>query len=708
MEPKTGIARLVCGRRTKWIVLAAWIVLTVIAGPLAGKLTGVQNNDTSQWLPSTAESTQVVRLQDKFQSGENAAVVVVYQRLSGITAADRAKAAADARRLATVNGIAGAVTGPVSSADGKALQVVVPLQLGVNGWNKLPQRTDNIGRLTRSTSPGLTVYLAGPGSFYADSARAFSGIDSTLLLATVLVVIITLLVAYRSPVLWLLPVVSAFISLSVSEAFIYLLAKHAGLTVNGQSQGILTILVFGASTDYALLLIARYREELRSCEDRHQAMARALRRAGPAIIASAATVVIGLLCLEFAEMNSTKGLGPVAAVGIVVGLIAMITLLPALLVIFGRWLFWPARPVYGVQPRNRGSIWLRLGHRIARRPRTIWIGTALVLAALAAGVTQLHATGLPSQASFTRQVESVTAQQVLNRHFPAGQDGQPVVVIGKATATAQVQRAVSGTKGILRASPPVVRDGLVSVQATLLAQPDSKTAQATVTKIRTLVHAIPGADAKVGGQTALTMDMARANTHDNRVIIPIVLAVVVIILALLLRAIVAPLLLIGTVVLSYGAALGISALLFKYVFGFKGADSSFPLFIFVFLVALGVDYNIFLMTRVREEAQKSGTRPGALAGLAATGGVITSAGVVLAATFAVFGTIPVVVFTEIGIAVAVGVLLDTFIVRSVLVTALTLDFGRWMWWPGKLAATPDAAFDGQRSAATAPVGRGPS
>jgi RND superfamily putative drug exporter len=689
MERITGAARLVCGRRAKWIVLVAWVILTMIAGPLAGKLSGVQQNDNAQWLPSKAEATQVLALQKRFQTTETVPAVILYERASGITSADQAKAATDARSLASADGVAGTIVGPIRSQDGQALQVLVPFRLGTDGWNKLPKRIDATQKLTSASAAGLAIHVAGPASYYADSAKAFGGIDGTLLFSTALVVIVILLLAYRSPVLWLLPVMTAFLSLSTSQAVIYLLAKHAGLSVNGQSQGILTVLVFGAGTDYALLLIARYREELRRHDDRHMAMAVALRRAAPAITASAATVAIGLLCLLFAEMNSTRGLGPVAATGIVVGLLAMITLLPALLVIFGRWLFWPAKPTLGTEPATGSAPWHRLGHRIAARPRTIWIGTAIVLGAMVLGVTQLHANGLGVQDSFTKTMPSATGQNALNRHFPAGQDGQPAVVIGNAASASQLQQAVAGTSGILKVSPPVVRDGLVSLEGTLRAQPDSAAAKATVTRLRTAVHSVNGADAKVGGQTALTVDMGNANSHDNRLIIPIVLVVVLLILSLLLRAIVAPLLLIATVVLSFGAALGVSTLLFDHVFGFKGADSSFPLFIFVFLVALGVDYNIFLMTRVREEAQRAGTRQGMLAGLAATGGVITSAGLVMASTFVVFGTIPIVVFTEIGVAVAFGVLLDTFIVRSVMVPALTLDLGRWMWWPSGLAAKRD-------------------
>jgi RND superfamily putative drug exporter len=434
--------------------------------------------------------------------------------------------------------------------------------------------------------------------------------------------------------------------------------------------------------------VARYREELRRHEDRHDAMAAALHRAGPAIIASAATVAIGMSILTLAELNSTSGLGPVAALGIVVGLSAMITLLPALLVIFGRWLFWPVRPKYGSAEPTATGLWARLGGRIALRPRAVWITTAVVLGALSLGLFQLNANGLSSADTFTTKQPSVTGEEALARHFPAG-GGQPVTVIANAAQAAQVRAALAGTPGITAVADPVVKNNLVRLDGTLEAAPDSTAAQQTVTRVREAVHAVPGANAKVGGMTAMVVDINAANRHDNRLIIPLVLLVVLVILGVLLRSVVAPLVLIATVVLSFAAALGVSALVFRHVFGFAGEDTSFPLYVFVFLVALGIDYNIFLMTRVREEAQQHGTRKGALIGLAATGGVITSAGIVLAGTFAALASLPLVAFAEIGFAVAFGVLLDTLVVRSVLVTALNLDIGRWMWWPSKLTRVPD-------------------
>ncbi|GAA2606691.1 hypothetical protein Adu01nite_17560 [Paractinoplanes durhamensis] len=505
-------------------------------------------------------------------------------------------------------------------------------------------------------------------------------------------VAVILLITYRSPILWLFPILTAGFALTSAQAVIYLLAKNGGLVVNGQSAGILTVLVFGAGTDYALLLVARYREELRRHEDRHEAMMFALHRSGPAIIASAATVAIGMSCLTLADLNSTSGLGPVAALGIVVGLAAMVTLLPALLVICGRWLFWPVKPRFGTAEPTATGFWARLGGRIAKRPRIVWIGTAVALGVMAIGLVQLKADGLSTADSFTTKQPSVTGEEALARHFPAG-GGQPVTVIAKADQADQVRSVFAGVKGISAVADPVAKNGLVQLDGTLTDAPDSKAAQATVDRVRAAVHAVPGADAKVGGASAMLVDINVANRHDNRLIIPLVLLVVLVILGLLLRAIVAPVILIGTVVLSFAAALGVSALVFRHVFGWPGEDTSFPLFVFVFLVALGIDYNIFLMTRVREEAATHGTRRGALIGLGATGGVITSAGIVLAGTFAALASLPLVAFAEIGFAVAFGVLLDTLIVRSVLVTALNLDIGRWMWWPSKLTHVPDEVGD---------------
>ena len=688
------IAGVPAGRRTKWAVLVFWLIIVAVAGPLAGKLTGAEKNDASAWLPAKAESTKVLDLQSRFQSPNIFTGVVVYDRPSGLTSADRAKARIDAIRFAQVAGVVhGQVAGPFFAMDGKAIETIVPVNLGSKGWNGASAAVTALRDIAGAHANGLATHIAGPLGSAADSASSFKGIDGTLLAATLIVVIVLLLITYRSPVLWLLPVLSAGIALTSAAALIYLLAKHAGLTVNAQSAGILYVLVFGAGTDYALLLTARYREELRRHQDRHEAMAVAIRRAGPAIIASGGTVILSLLTLTVAELNSTKSLGPVLAIGVGVALLAMLTLLPALLVIFGRWIFWPVKPAFGSAEPTANGIWASVGRRIAVRPRTVWIGTAVVLGVMALGLTSLKASGLTSAEAFVGQhPDSVAGQTVIDQNFPAGA-GQPVVVVGNEPQAAQILAALRATPGITGVTPPVMRSGHAWLQGTLTSAPDSQAAFHTIDLVRTAVHAVPGAAAMVGGNTAVTLDIATAADHDRDVVIPIILVLVFLILGLLLRAVIAPIMLIATVVLSYSAALGVSALFFNDVFHFGNADNSFPLFVFVFLVALGIDYNIFLMTRVREETGQHDPRHGALTGLAATGGVITSAGAVLAGTFAALGTLPVTFLAELGFAVAFGVLLDTLVVRSVLVTALNLDLGRWIWWPSNLYRQPSPQTD---------------
>jgi putative drug exporter of the RND superfamily len=676
------------GRRTKWLVVLFWLILVVLAGPLSGKLTGAEKNDSSSWLPPAAESTQVLNLRSSAISPNVYPGVLVYDRPSGVTAADKAKAAADAAKLAKIDGaVPGTVIGPITAADGKAMETIVQVNLGSKGWSAAGTVVTDMRSIGQAGANGMSVHVTGPLGSAADSGNAFKGIDGTLLYSALAVVIVLLLLTYRSPTAWLLPVISAGVALTTAQAAIYLLAAHAGLTVNGQSAGILDVLVFGAGTDYALLLTARYREELRRHEDRHAAMAVAIRRAGPAIAASAGTVVVSLLTLSLATLNSTKSMGPVLAIGVAVAFASMMTLLPALLVATGRRVFWPVAPAFGSAEPTTSGMWARLGRRIARRPRGVWVGTVIVLGALAAGMAGLHASGLTNAESFRGTPGSVAGQTVLDAHFPGGA-GQPVQVFGNPGSGPALDSALRSIAGLTAVTQPQSVAGHAYVEATLTSPPDSQAAYATIDRARGAVHAIPGADALVGGNTAVNLDVERAAAHDRTLIIPIILVVVLIILMLLLRALVAPVMLIATVVLSFAAALGVSALFFTNVFNFGAEDTSFPLFVFVFLVALGIDYNIFLMTRVREEAQRQGPRSGAVTGLATTGGVITSAGAVLAGTFAALATLPVTFLAEMGFAVAFGVLLDTIVVRSVLVTALNLDLGRWVWWPSRLARQP--------------------
>lgn len=691
-EVHREIAGRLTGRVTKWIVLVGWVVVFVISSGFASKLGDVQNNEASSWLPESAESTQALEALAPFQDANDFATVLVFHRAGGLTPGDLGAIEALNPELGALDGALGDGAGPVPSPDGEVAQSIVTFNFGKNGWAKFPDTADELREM--AAIDGVDLYIAGPGGQAADGAEAFAGIDSTLLFSTLGVVIIILLFTYRSPILWVLPIICSVVSLLTSQAVVYWLAKDFGLTVNDQSRGILTVLVIGAGTDYALLLVARYREELRRHEDRHEAMAFALHRATPAIIASAATVAIGMLCLMLAEMNSTSGLGPVNAIGVSVSLIVMITLLPALLVIFGRWIFWPKRPTFDSAEPTASGLWAKVGNAIEPRPRAVWVVTALVLGAACLGIFKLDTSGLPAEDQYTKVFESTTGQRLLLEHG-LQDSANPVMVVTDETAQDDVVEALAEVSGLGPAGPPVVKDGVALVTATMPGDFSGQAALDKVGEIRDAVHAADP-DALVGGASAILLDIKDASSRDNRVIIPVVLLVVMLILMILLRAVLSPLLLILTVVLSFGAALGLSALLFTEVYtrlfeqgeGFNHGDASFPLYVFVFLVALGIDYNIFLMTRVREETHTRGTRRGSLVALAATGGVITSAGLVLAATFAVLGTLPVVAFVQIGTAVALGVILDTMIVRSVLVTALNLDFGGRIWWPSRLDREP--------------------
>ena len=504
-----------------------------------------------------------------------------------------------------------------------------------------------------------------------------------------------LLLIYRSPVF--LPVlISAGFALVLAQAVVYLFAKSGALTVDGQSQGILSVLVLGASTDYALLLISRFKENLHREDSWATAMRGAWRGAFPPIAASGATVILGLLCLLLSDLNSNKSLGPVGAIGIACAVLAMTVFLPALLMLFDRYWFFPFVPRHDDVVTHDRGLWGGVARLVGRRARVVWIATAVVLAGAALFTTQLDADGLTTAESFTTEVDSVRGQEVLARHYPAG-SGVPVSIIGAEADSSQLLQVVRDVPGIADAqlrtdggpsAPPKVVDGKVQVEGVLETSADSPEAEEAVLNVRSAVDEV-STDVLVGGGTAVVYDIKQESARDTRVIIPAILVVIFLVLAVLLRAIVAPLLLVATVVLSFLATLGVCALVFDHVFGFAGADPSFPLFAFVFLVALGIDYNIFLMTRVREEAKLHGTRQGTLKGLAVTGGVITSAGVVLAATFSALGVLPLVPFAELGFAVAFGVLLDTLIVRSLLVPALAHELDDKVWWPGSLRRNAD-------------------
>ncbi len=671
-------------RRMWWLptlLVIVWLGVGALGGPFAGKLAEVAENDSTAFLPESAEATEVAHLQRRFSDKQVIPAVVVAERTGGITEADTHFLDGRRAALAGIDGVAGAPAPAQPSEDGEALELIVPVSGGGGDPGEVVGEVRDA--LAEGAPDGLTVLVTGPAGRIADLVVAFGGIDGLLLVVAGAVVVVILIVVYRSPVLPLIVLLSAVFALGAASFVVYRLADGGTLTLNGQSQGILFILVFGAATDYALLLVSRFREILRDTEDRYTAIKAAWRATVAPITASAGTVVLGLLCLLFSELNSNQGLGPVAAIGIAGALLATMTFLPAVLALLGRAAFWPFRPKYGSAKPEHDGLWGRIARGVGARPRLIWVVTTLVLLAGVAFVPQLKASGTAQSDLFLSEVDSTTGQEVLSRHFPGG-SGSPTIVIADALEAQDVLTATH-VPGVAEANVVATKDGLVMIQAVLEDPGDSEAALSTVELMREAVHEVPAADAKVGGQTAIQLDVQQASTHDRRLIIPIVLVVIFFVLALLLRALVAPLLLIATVVLSFAATMGVSALMFNNVFDFPGADPAIPLFGFIFLVALGIDYNIFLMTRVREESVATDTRTGTLHGLAVTGGVITSAGVVLAATFAALSVIPVLFLAQIAFIVAFGVLLDTIVVRSLLVPALTIDIGPKIWWPARLS-----------------------
>lgn len=667
-------------RLGKYAVLAAALVALALAAPLAGKVGEVEENGPTSQLPRDADSTQVEELLPAFDTSGILPAVAVYERDGGLTPADLA--AIEDRAAALTRFAADDTVSPVSrSDDGEAATVT----LGVDSLDDAS--FDSVADIRESAGSdlpdGLEVHVTGAMASFYDSVQVFDGIDTTILLASAAVVGLLLLLTYRSPVMWLLPLASILAAMMVSQAVIYLLAKHAGLPVDGQSGGILPILVFGVGTDYALLLVARYREELHHQQDRHAAMAAASRRAAPAIAASAATVVLGLACLMLADINSTRSLGAVCAVGVACAALSMVTVLPVMLAVLGRWVFWPFVPrvddVYTAGTASSAG-WRRVAGIIDRAPRLVWSLTAVGLVALALSVAVLRV-GTPADEAYRDVPDSVTGQTLLAEHFPAGESA-PTLVVADADEADDVRDEVAAVPGVDRiAAEDASPDGSRTLFTVVLDDtPDSDAAADSVTALRDALADVADADALVGGATARTLDVANAAAQDRVIVAAAVFAVVLLVLLLLLRSIVAALVLLGTVVLSYLAALGAGGLVMRAL-GFDSIDVSLPLLAFVFLVALGVDYTIFLVSRVREEVTRDGARAGMLGGLVVTGGVITSAGLVLAATFAILTTMPTAGMIGLGVLVAIGIALDTFVVRSLLVPALAVDLGTRFWYP---------------------------
>jgi RND superfamily putative drug exporter len=686
----TFLARLVSGRRSKFLVLGAWVLALVATGPLAAEFESKQRNEPSSFLPGSAESVAVLEAADEFPSGKGTAAIIVFSRPEGLTPADR-KAIADVQsqlNAAPPEGLR-AVGPPRYSEDGTAAILVAPIVAGGDDQILLAA-VDSVGQTAKEgVPPGLDVKVTGPAGYSAAGSEAFEGINSTLLFTTALLVFVLLVIIYRSPIFWVIPLLAVLFAESIVRGLGTLLAE-AGVVINGQTGGILLVLVFGAGTDYALLLTARYREELHRHEDKHDAMRIAVRQAGPGIVASAGTVVAALLCLALASVNSTAGLGPVGAMGVAIAALAMLTVLPAMLLIGGRRAFWPFVPRWGDQVEDEGEVsgrrgsWRRLGAWIERRHRPVWIVTTLALLALALGTLTLDS-NLTTANAFRGEIEAVEGQKLLEGSFPAGASAPTIVLVTDPKKAEAVRAAAAEAPQVVAVGPIETGPPGARFNVTLAEDPFSKAGFAQIEPLRDELRAVGGDAVLVGGPTAEEFDLRAAVRRDTLLLVPLVLVVVLAILTLLLRAVVAPLMLMGTVVLSFFAALGLSLLVFELFADFPGEDPSYPLFAFIFLVALGVDYNIFLMARVREEALTQPTKQAMLKGLAVTGGVITSAGVVLAGTFSVLAVLPLVALTQIGITVALGVLLDTFVVRSILVPALTFSLGERSWWPSALS-----------------------
>lgn len=681
-----------------------WFVGGSIGGPYFGKVDEVSTNDRSSYLPESADATQVNERLADFLGDDSIPAVVVVTSDEALTASQLTDLQTLADDIAAIEGVQDGVSPPIPSEDGEAVQIFVPIDTSA----EVGDIVSEIRALVTDQLPdGLDGWVTGPAGFTADLVEGFLGIDGLLLIVALIAVFIILVIVYRSPLLPVLVLLTSLFALCVALLTVWWLAYAGIVVLNGQVQGILFILVIGAATDYALLYVSRFRESVAAGSDRWAATRAAWRGSFEPIIASGGTVIAGLLCLLISDLATNRALGPIAAIGIAFSVLSALTFLPALLALVGRAAFWPFIPR---EPQRTlpddltepvKGLWPRQARFIARHSRAVWVACTIVLLIGAAGILRLDADGVPSSDLVLGYSEARDGQEVLAEHFPAG-SGSPVYVIVPEADVAQAVEVMEANEGIESvaaasdASPSgqttpddpavTVVDDDVLLIGTLTDAADSQAAEATVAELRAdLDDALGSGTALVGGETATDIDSNATSIRDRTIIIPVILVVILAILMLLLRSLLAPVLLILTVILSFATALGVSALVFDYVFGFPGADPAVPLYGFVFLVALGVDYNIFLMSRVREETLGHRTRPGILRGLVATGGVITSAGLVLAATFAALGVIPILFLVQIAFIVAFGVLLDTFVVRSLLVPALSYDIGPAIWWPSKLA-----------------------
>ena len=697
-----ALASFVTGRRTKWVILVVWVIAFAALAPVGSQLSDETTDDTASYLPGSAESTEVVETLDtEFPNGETTFGLIVYENPDGLTAADKRKIAADAAQIRragdeipltrppTVPFTPGAPPDLVSSNGDVAYTVLtVPTNFSESAdWGKA------VRDITGEQSDGMRILLTGDLGFGVDAEEVFGDLDAKLLVATVLLVLVLLGLIYRAVLVALTPLIVVFFSYTIATAFVYLYAK-SGASVSSNGTTILVVLMFGVGTDYSLLLVSRYREELRRTEDKHDAMHRALSRTGTTILASGLTVALAMLVLVLADTGLTNSLGPVAAIGVACAFVAGLTLLPALLAIFGRTGFWPRRTLVEYDPDHpstaRQGVWRRIGDKVLERPALALAATVAVFGAGALGLLA-YKVDYSTTNFFKKSVDSVEGFDVLGRSFPAGTLAPTTVLVERSDGpvtrqdvAGAVQR-VDSVDGVARATPTGLRSEngqIASIDVILEGDPYVQSTFDVVPRIRDSVADLgPGVTGLVGGGSAIQYDYDKAINSDLRLIVPIALAVIAVILALLLWSLLAPVVLIASVILSFLCTLGLSMLFIRYVVGDPGVDASLPTFAFIFLVALGIDYTIFLMARVREEARRHGTREGMLRALAATGPVITSAGIILAGTFSVLMTLPVTYTFDLGFMVALGILLDTFIVRTIMVPAAVELIGDRIWWP---------------------------
>lgn len=745
-------------------VIIVWLGVAGVGGPYFGKIDEVSSNDLATFLPTNAESTKVKNELEKFQTADTLPVLVVFESGAKLTASQNNEIAAARDAMQTTGVVKGEAAKAIGSEDEKSAFIVVPLDAN----SEFDEVIAKLQVAVKNNSNSLSYKFTGPAMFARDLNKAFAGIDGTLLFVALGVVFLILLFVYRSPLLPIVTLFSAMIALTGAILVVWHLADAGILLLNGQVQGILFILVIGAATDYALLYISRYREELTQHSSKYEATKAAWKASWEPIVAAGGTVALGLLCLLVSDLGSNKALGPVGALGVAFSVLTTLTFLPATLLLLGRSAFWPRKPIKSPTKqfdyRRNHPAWARVGRLVSRHPRRLWFGITLVLVAACFFVPQFKAEGVSQSDLIVGMSEARDGQKMLDRHFPSGSGTPTYVLVPQAhintiVATLEADKGVDTVSvltsdankspaplgklkkeitdkirekienayteqlaniraeiaGQMEGMPtmyvdqayeqaianiptvdelvekaypfadvtPKVIDGVAVLQVTLNEPASSVAARDTVQRLRDATYQ-KYPEVLFGGVSAIQLDTNTAAEHDLRLIIPLILVAITFVLMFLLRSVVAPLILLVTTLLSFGATLGVAALLFNNVWKFTGADPAVVIFGFVFLVALGIDYNIFLMTRVREETIKHGVRAGTLKALVVTGGVITSAGIVLASTFAALCVIPILFLIEIAFVVAFGVLLDTLIVRSLLVPSITLQIGKAMWWPSKL------------------------